>query len=217
MCLQRNPAVRGAKGSRGWDWFYKAKESAESASLETAAFPENTSDTPRQKAFLDISIGSEPQGRVVIELASDLVPRASQNFLDLCQGVDDGGGETIGYKGTKFHTNVKNFIVQGGDVDGEGGRCAPEHSTDLSGRYFVDENLSIPHSAPGIVSMASPGVDENGSQFFIALRESRHLDAKHQVIGHVVEGMDVVKAMNETFTVRGKPLADLVIDDAGTL
>ena len=86
MCLQRNPAVRGAKGSRGWDWFYKAKESADGESVETAAFPENTSGIPRQKAFLDISIGSEPQGRVVIELASDLVPRASQNFLDLCEG-----------------------------------------------------------------------------------------------------------------------------------
>ena len=100
-------------------------------------------------------------------------------------------------------------------MDGRGGRCAPQHATDISGYFFQDENVNISHSVPGIVSMATPGAHTNGSQFFITMTGATHLDTKHQVVGRVVEGMDVVKVMNEVFSVRGKPLSDIVIADAG--
>ena len=189
----------GAKGSRGWDWYYNYKEKAAEGPVEATPFPDSVAGAARKKAFLDIKIADEDKGRIVIELADDLVPRASQNFLDLCQGVAvegaDGAKADLTYKGTKFHTNRKGYIIQGGDVDGRGGRCAPQHATDISGYFFQDENVNISHSVPGIVSMATPGAHTNGSQFFITVAATPWLDGKHTVFGRVVSGMNVVSAI----------------------
>ena len=57
-------------------------------------------------------------------------------------------------------------MIQGGDIDGKGGRCVPDLSNDMSGLYFKDECLTISHSIPGILSMACPRVDGNGSEFY---------------------------------------------------
>ena len=139
-------ALLWCEGSRGWDWYYNYKEKEAQGPVEAVPFPENTSSSARKKAFLDIKIAEEDKGRVVIELANDLVPTMSQNFLDLCNGVtvENGGGEAVNltYKGTNFHTIRKGYIIQGGDVDGRGGRCAPQHATDSSG-YFFETKTSI--------------------------------------------------------------------------
>ena len=65
--------------------------------------------------------------------------------------------------------------------------------------FSRDENVNISHSIPGIVSMATPGADMNGSQFFITLTDTTHLDTNHQIVGRVVEGMDVVKKWMKYF------------------
>lgn len=207
--------VRGNKGSRGWDWYYKAKANSKIVE-EAETFPDNQSNIERKQAFFDIGVDGENYGRIVFELANDLVPIGSENFLALCTGVKIDG-ENMGYKGTSFHTVSKDFIVQGGDIDGKGGRCVPSLSNDVCGFSFKDECLNISHSIPGILSMASPGVDGNGSQFFITTTPAKHLDAKHQVIGRVIEGLGIVKKMTNVFAVDGKPVSEIIVKECGGL
>ena len=213
--IRKNQPIRGNKGSRGWDWYYNAKANAKIVE-EAEPFPDNESDRKRQKAYFDIGVDGESHGRIVFELVNDLAPTGASNFLALCSGVEIDN-EKMGYKGTIFHTIRKDFMVQGGDIDGDGGRCAPDLSDDISGFFFKDECLNISHSIPGILSMASPGVDGNGSQFFITTTPAKHLDAQHQIIGRVVEGLDIVEKLSNVFSVGGKPVSDIVITDCGEI
>ena len=205
--------IRGNTGARGWNWYYKAKANAE---IEEAVveFPDNETSVERKKAFFDVGINDENQGRIIFELANDLVPTGASNFLAFCGGVEIDS-EIKGYKGTNFHTVKEGFMIQGGDIDGKGGRCVPELSNDISGLYFKDECLTISHSIPGILSMACPGVDGNGSEFFITTTPAQHLDSRHQVIGRVIEGLDVVKKLSSVFAINGEPVTEIVITDCG--
>lgn len=205
----------GNKGSRGWDWYYNAKRDA-GVVEEMEPFPKNETKKGRPRAFFDIAVDGESRGRIVFELVNYLAPVGASNFLALCEGIEIDSDKK-GYKGTIFHTVRKDFMIQGGDIDGKGGRCAPNLSNDISGFFFKDEYLNISHSIPGILSMASPGVDGNGSQFFITTTPATHLDARHQVIGRVIEGLDVVEKMTHEFNVDGKPVTDIVIVDCGEM
>lgn len=213
--IRNTQAIRGNKGSRGWDWYYKAKANSKIVE-EAAAFPDNESNIERKQAFFDIGVEGENYGRIIFELANDLAPIGAENFLALCSGVEIDN-ENRGYKGTSFHTVRKDFLVQGGDIDGEGGRCVPSLSNDMSGFSFKDECLNISHSTSGILSMASPGVDGNGSQFFITTAPAKHLDAQHQIIGRVIEGLDIVKKLTNVFAVNGKPVSDIIVTECGEL
>ena len=178
-------------------------------------------DHVRPKAFFDMKMGDETLGRLVFELADDILPQTCANFIALCENrnsENDSGKNKdkrkYSYQGTKIHQVYKDVFIMGGDVvknDGTQSHSAGKH------RYFPDENFIIPHSARGLLSMASIGVDTNGSQFYISLKPTSYMDGRCMVFGRLVEGENVIKSIESTFTFRGKPTTDIVIADSGLL
>ncbi|KAI4376001.1 hypothetical protein MLD38_013803 [Melastoma candidum] len=171
----------------------------------------------KKRCFLDVSIGGELEGRIVVELFVDVVPKTAENFRALCtgeKGLGPSTGVPLHYKGVRFHRVIRGFMVQGGDTsagDGTGGES-------IYGSKFEDENFELRHERKGMLSMANSGPNTNGSQFFITTTRTSHLDGKHVVFGKVIKGMGVVRAIEHVTTdSRDCPTLDVVIADCGEI
>lgn len=167
------------------------------------------------RVFFDMTIGSAPAGRIVMELDADKVPKTAENFRCLCTGEKGTGksGKPLHYKGSSFHRVITQFMCQGGDFtrgNGTGGES-------IYGDKFADENFVLKHKGPGILSMANAGPNTNGSQFFLCTVATPWLDGKHVVFGHVVEGLDVVRAIENVGSQSGQTSKAVVIADCGQL
>lgn len=169
------------------------------------------------KVFFDININGQKAGRITLGLFGKNVPKTAENFRALCTGEKGTGtsGKPLHYKGSIFHRVIPGFMLQGGDftrADGRGGES-------IYGEKFADENFGILHDAAGVLSMANAGPNTNGSQFFITTVPTAGLNGKHVVFGRVLEGMDVVKAVEARGTRGriGKPTATITIKDCGEL
>eukprot|EP01086_Lenisia_limosa_P015284 TRINITY_DN4814_c0_g1_i1.p1 TRINITY_DN4814_c0_g1~~TRINITY_DN4814_c0_g1_i1.p1 ORF type:complete len:158 (-),score=33.34 TRINITY_DN4814_c0_g1_i1:35-508(-) len=122
-------------------------------------------------------------GAFVIELYEDHAPKTCQNFRELARKGY--------YNNVVFHRIIKGFMIQGGDPTGTG-----RGGQSIWGGKFEDEfHPSLKHTGAGILSMANSGPATNGSQFFITLAPTPHLDGKHTIFGRIHSGMDVVKRM----------------------
>ncbi|CAE7617123.1 PCKR1 [Symbiodinium necroappetens] len=165
--------------------------------------------------FFDMSIGGTPAGRITMELRADVAPKTAENFRALCTGEKGTGksGKPLHFKGSAFHRVIPDFMCQGGDFtagNGTGGES-------IYGSKFADENFTLKHTGPGILSMANAGPNTNGSQFFLCTVKTQWLDGKHVVFGSVTDGMDVVKKIEAVGSQSGKTSKPVVIADCGQL
>lgn len=167
----------------------------------------------RSKVFFDMSVGGKKAGRIEFELYDDIVPKTAENFRCLCTGEKSTSSQKLHYKGSLFHRVIPEFMCQGGDFtkfNGTGG-------ISIYGNKFADENFTVKHTKPGLLSMANAGKNTNGSQFFITTVECPWLDGKHTVFGEVTKGWDVVKTIESYGTDSGQPTKKIVIEDCGQL
>lgn len=165
------------------------------------------------KVFFDIDIGGESAGRITIGLYGNATPRTCENFRALATGEMGMGkkGKPLAYKGSPFHRIIPQFMLQGGDFtdkDGFGGES-------IYGETFPDENFLISHTSEGLLSMANAGPNTQASQFFITTAVTPWLNGKHVVFGKVIDGMNVVKAIEKLGSPSGKPLKIVTISDCG--
>jgi len=153
------------------------------------------------------------QGTVQVRLFPDQAPETVQNFVELAEGSREWTDPktrqpTAGrlYDGTIFHRVIPRFMIQGGDPLGTG--------TGGPGYKFGDEiHPDLRFDRPYLLAMANAGPGTNGSQFFITVVPTPHLNGKHTIFGEVVDGREVVDRISQTQTDRNdRPVQDVVLE-----
>jgi peptidylprolyl isomerase len=156
------------------------------------------------------------QGTFVAKLYNKATPLTAANFVSLAEGtnplVDSAYAGKPYYNGLIFHRVIADFMIQGGDPNGDG--------SGNPGYRFPDEIVdSLKHSRKGILSMANSGPETNGSQFFITLKETPWLDGKHTVFGEIVIGQDVVDSIGLVPTEKpgDRPVTPVVMEQVNII
>lgn len=152
----------------------------------------------KQKGYVRVETSL---GDLTLELYPEHAPKAVWNFIRLAQKGY--------YDGIKFHRNIRNFMIQGGDPTGTG-----RGGSSIWGKNFDDELLSpLKHDTRGILSMANKGKNTNSSQFFITYRKVPHLDGKHTIFGKAIDSDATMKALEAAEVRQGdQPIEDILIE-----
>uniref|UniRef100_A0A3B4UG18 Peptidyl-prolyl cis-trans isomerase E n=1 Tax=Seriola dumerili TaxID=41447 RepID=A0A3B4UG18_SERDU len=194
------------------DWLKKFSGKTSEEAEGEAAEPPAKKGRVNPQVYMDIKIGNKPAGRLRFLLRADIVPMtAGLNHKCLIKTPLFKNKKIKNFRCSSFHRVIPQFMCQGGDFtnhNGTGGKS-------IYGRKFDDENFVLKHTAPGQLSMANSGSNTNGSQFFITTDKTDWLDGKHVVFGELVEGMDVLRAMEAQGTKDGKPKQKVIISDCG--
>lgn len=158
-------------------------------------------DVDRPIAVFETNLGS-----FEAELYAKECPETVWNFINLAEGRQETSREGNFYDGLSFHRVIEGFVIQGGCPQGTG--------TGGPGYQFKDEfDPSLRHAGEGILSMANAGPNTNGSQFFVTLGPTPHLDDRHSVFGKVIKGIDVVNKIGSVKTAAGdQPTEPVVIN-----
>jgi len=145
-------------------------------------------------------------GEFKVELFAKECPETVWNFVNLAEGRQETKKEGPFYDGLIFHRVIDGFMIQGG--------CPDSRGTGGPGYKFDDECKSeLCHDSEGVLSMANAGPGTNGSQFFITLVPTPHLDGRHTVFGKVTDGMDIVKTIGNVKTgAMDRPVEDVIIE-----
>ncbi|XP_053991332.1 uncharacterized protein LOC128883223 isoform X2 [Hylaeus volcanicus] len=156
-----------------------------------------------------------PGGKIVFELFNDVAPNTVANFVGLCTGQygkSKRSGLPLSYKGCHFFKIVPGSIVQSGDFEfnnGEGGES-------IFGGRFHNESMLRRHCQAGVLSMVSDDKKSVGSQFIITLHRASQYDGKQVVFGQLIEGMDVLRAIEKCpITSTHCPKVPIIITDCG--
>src|ERR1700691_1868962 len=153
------------------------------------------------------------QGTVQVRLFPDHAPKTVANFVELAEGGREWTDPrtrqaTSGrlYDGTVFHRVIPRFMIQGGDPLGTG--------TGGPGYQFEDEfHPDLKFDRPYLLAMANAGPGTNGSQFFITVAPTPHLNNRHTIFGEVIDGSDAVDKISQVQTGRNdRPAQDVVIE-----
>jgi len=153
------------------------------------------------------------EGTFLVRLMPDHAPQTVENFVGLASGTKEWTDPKTRakrsgafYDGTVFHRVIGGFMIQGGDPLGTG--------TGGPGYEFEDETSGGPaFDRPGLLAMANAGPNTNGSQFFVTVTRTPHLNGKHTIFGEVVEGYDIVERISKVDTDRrDRPAKDVVLE-----
>lgn len=139
------------RSAKGYGWYNQYVSKGPESFLKNvppAAFDWEKigTDIVRPKAFMEISIDGDSIGKLVFELASDILPQTVDNFSNLIQSKGK-----YSYKNSKIHNVNKGVAIMGGDVEDTNGKLS--HSS-YTVRYFPDENYVIPHTGRGLLRYA---------------------------------------------------------------
>jgi peptidyl-prolyl cis-trans isomerase A (cyclophilin A) len=173
---------------------------------------------PTEDETKDGQVASDPyatlktnRGDIVLQLFPDHAPLTVKNFTGLAEGTENASGsarEERFYDGLVFHRVISGFMIQGGCPEGSG--------TGGPGYQFKDEfHPELRFDRPYLLAMANAGPGTNGSQFFITVGATPHLNMRHTIFGEVADqaSRDVVDAIATTATGRGdRPVDPVVIE-----
>jgi peptidyl-prolyl cis-trans isomerase A (cyclophilin A) len=149
-------------------------------------------------------------GDFTLDLFAKECPQTVWNFVNLAEGRQETVKKGPFYNGLNFHRIIDGFMIQGGCPEGSG-RGGP-------GYRFADEcRADLRHDGPGVLSMANAGPGTNGSQFFITLVATPHLDGRHTVFGKVSQGLEIVKKIGAVATDRADRALEPVVIESVTI
>eukprot|EP00906_Rhabdomonas_costata_P030828 RCo043602 len=170
------------------------------------------------RAFLTFSQDGRLLGTLTFELFADTVPRTVENFRKLCTGEQlsaSGPSQRLWYKGSRIFRVVPNSFIQGGDFHrntGGGGES-------IYGRFFDDESFANKHSSVGTLTMANMGPNTNSSQFVVTAGiDPAELDGRHVAFGRLVDGLEVLLAIQAVECDRGnRPVRPVLVTRCGVV